>query len=97
MCHFLVSAQESNQRKRHRGGADQLASSRARAIHYGAIATGNRPILIRCALQHLPCVPLPAALTMALEHLNVESMPLSETRTADRVVTAGGHRVDFAA
>ena len=53
---------------------------RARAIHYGAIATGNRPILIRCALQHLPCVPLPAALTMALEHLNVESMPLCKEK-----------------
>ena len=59
-CHFLVSAQESNQRKRHRGGADQLASSRARAA--------------------LPCVPLPAALTMALEHLNVESMPLCKEK-----------------
>jgi len=29
-------------------------------LNYRALATGKRPILIRCTLQHPPYVPLPA-------------------------------------
>jgi len=34
---------------------------RANRINYGAIATGNRPVLIRCAEHHLAPDPTPAA------------------------------------
>ena len=38
---------------------------RANSRKYGALATGKRPILIRCAEHHLASDPTPAASTTA--------------------------------
>ena len=38
---------------------------RANRRNYGAIAAGNRPIMIRCAEHHLAPDPTPAALATA--------------------------------
>ena len=57
--YFLVSEQESNQRNRPGRGIT------SKSLNCGAIATGNRPILIRCAEHHLAPDPTPAAIATA--------------------------------
>ena len=48
ICYFLVSAQESNQRKRHREGAELIASAIKAALPYIPI-----PARIAIAAEHL--------------------------------------------
>ena len=54
-------------------GAELLAPA-SKAMNYGAIATGNRPILIRCAEHHPLRISRPA-LSKTLEQLNLKPVP----------------------
>ena len=64
---FLIR-QEKCQKKPTQG-ALCVALPRAESMNYGAIATGNRPILIRCAEHHPLCIP--RRTYDSAEHLNL--------------------------
>ena len=54
---FLVSARKAPKEADLKGA--ELLAPASKAVNYGAIATGNRPILIRCA-EHHPFKETPA-------------------------------------